>query len=388
MVLNDARSSSIKVTSRGSDICLDASPSSVSYAVGSWVVQQRQLPRVQSKKKRQHCQLSELHKDLSIGRDAVGRAANSTWWNWDAGSTLFFWRWPKWSKSSVRDGIKLFVDWDRMPSFWQRQQWPVDELSRAKLKKKLTNVRNKQYVQPGFVKSLTSYFAVPKAKTDIRVVYDATACGLNDALWAPNFFLPTVDSILRNASSSTWFGDIDLGEMFLNYPLDEDIRPYAGVDVTNANPGEASKRNLKRIIERWARCLMGFKPSPFVTTQTFGWSEEVIVGDRSDPSNPFYWDCVKLNLPGTEAYDPSMPWVYRWNSRDAQMASFFGTYIDDIRGGGASKIACRQTIHRTASRINYLGQQDAPHKQGRLLNRLVLGLAPSVKPLREKASMC
>jgi hypothetical protein len=173
-----------------------------------------------------------------------------------------------------------------------------------------------------------------------------------------------VDSILRNASSSTWFGDIDLGEMFLNYPLDEDIRPFAGIDVTNACPGEAAERNLKRVIERWARCLMGFKPSPFVTTQTFGWSEEIIVGDRSDPLNPFFWDSVKLNLPGTSDYNPSMPWVYRWNSRQSQMAAFFGTYIDDIRGGGASEIDCRNTIHRTASRINYLGQQDAPRKRG------------------------
>jgi len=82
------------------------------------------------------------------------------------------------------------------------------------------------------VKSLTSFFAVPKAGTGIRVVYDATQCGLNDALWAPNFFLPMVDSILRNACRSTWFGDINLGGMFLNYALDLDIRQYAGVDIT------------------------------------------------------------------------------------------------------------------------------------------------------------
>ena len=317
-----------------------------------------------SKKKRKRGKLVELRKDLEIGMDAVGRAANATWWNWDAGSTLFFWRWPRWSKKAVRDGISLFVDWKRMPSFWKRQQWPTEPHAIAKLKKKLANVRAKKYVQPGFVKSLTSYFAVPKAKTDIRVVYDATACGLNDCLWAPNFFLPTVDSILRNASSSTWFGDIDLGEMFLNYPLDEAVRPYAGVDVTNAADEVMKEKELKRVIERWARCLMGFKPSPFVTTQTFGWGEEIIVGDINNPTNPFAWDVVKLNLPGTSEYDPSMPWVYRWNSKEEKMASFFGTYIDDIRGGGATELDCRRSIHRTASRINYLGQQDAPRKRG------------------------
>jgi hypothetical protein len=54
-----------------------------------------------------------------------------------------------------------------MPSYWKRQKWPDDKLSVEKLKKKLVNVRGKKYVQSGFVKSLTSYFAVPKALTDI-----------------------------------------------------------------------------------------------------------------------------------------------------------------------------------------------------------------------------
>ena len=331
--------------------------------VAKWTVE-----RYRRSNKRSKRITEELEKDLEIGRDAVARAANASWWNWDNGSTLFFWRWPKWSKKSVRDGIKLFVDWSSMPSYWKKQQWPSNEASVKKLKKKLSNVRNKKYVQPGFVKSLTSYFAVPKAKTDIRVVYDATACGLNDSLWAPNFFLPTVDSILRNASADTWFGDIDLGEMFLNYPLDEDIRPYAGVDVTNADENEGdmggNRGNAKRVIERWARCLMGFKPSPFVTTQIFGWSEEIMIGDRLDITNPFYWDKVVLNLPGMDDYEPSMPWVHKWNSRSNSMAAFFGTYIDDIRGGAASELVCRDAIHRAASRINYLGQQDAPRKRG------------------------
>ena len=38
--------------------------------------------------------LWELQRDLEVGKDAVSRAANSTWWSWEAGSTLFYWRWP------------------------------------------------------------------------------------------------------------------------------------------------------------------------------------------------------------------------------------------------------------------------------------------------------
>ena len=46
------------------------------------------------------------------------------------------------------------------------------------------------------------------------------------------------------------------------------------------------------------------------------------------------------------------------------MASFFGTYVIDVRGGGSTELDCRQSIRRIATIINYLGQQDAPRKQG------------------------
>ena len=90
----------------------------------------------------------------------------------------------------------------------------------------------KNYIAKGFVLSLTSFFAVLKGEDNIRIVYDATKSLLNESIWAPNFFLPAVDSVLRNAETTTWYGDIDLGEMFLNNFLDEKLRPYAGVDVT------------------------------------------------------------------------------------------------------------------------------------------------------------
>jgi len=46
------------------------------------------------------------------------------------------------------------------------------------------------------------------------------------------------------------------------------------------------------------------------------------------------------------------------------MASFFRTYINDNRIGGASELACKNTLRRVASRINYLGQQDVARKRG------------------------
>ena len=79
---------------------------------------------------------------------------------------------------------------------------------------------------------------------------------------------------------------------------------YAGVDVTQVSD---IAEGAKRVLERWIHLLMGFKPSPFLCTQTFAWSEEMIIGDHLEISNQFYQDKVVLNLPGTEEYDPTMP---------------------------------------------------------------------------------
>ena len=141
--------------------------------------------------------------------------------------------------------------------------------------------------------------------------------------------------------------------------MDDELREFAGVDVS-----EVEKRDgVLRVVERWERTLMGLRSSPYVCTQAFGWSEECIRGDRLDANSPLFWDKVQLNLPGDEHYDPKKPWVYRINSETNEMASFFGTYIDDIRTGGSNEKACHATTRRVASWINYLGQQDAPRKR-------------------------
>jgi hypothetical protein len=89
---------------------------------------------------------------------------------------------------------------------------------------KLSKVESCRYIEPGFVKSLTGYFPVPKTKCDIRMVYDATKCGLDDLVGAPDFFIHSVDSMVDLLDANSWMGDIELGEMFLNFPLDPKVR--------------------------------------------------------------------------------------------------------------------------------------------------------------------
>ena len=318
-----------------------------------------------------------LLKDLEIGREALTRASLSTFMDWKGGSTIYFWRWPDDYQKQVRDGLAVYISGD-LPSYWAKQRFPDDFTKQQQMRQKLSKVceslvhplsydEHRAYIASGYIASLTGCFGVPKVD-DIRLVYDASKSKLNDALWAPNFMLPDIDSVLNNCTLTSWFGDIDLGEMFLNYFLDPKLRPYAGVDVTGLADllKDIPLEDHKRLLMRWERSLMGLKPSPYNCTRTFAWSEDFIRGNRHDHTNPFMWDKVIMNLPGQSDYNPALPWVFRYDSVNQKVAAFFKTYVDDIRTGDSTEAACVRTTHVVASRINYLGQQDAPRKRRKI----------------------
>jgi len=101
------------------------------------------------------------------------------------------------------------------------------------MKTKLDTVRSRLYIEPGEVTSLTHYFPVLKGEADIRMVYNGTSSGLDDVLWAAHFGLPVVQYTLRSLLKGYFQYDMDVGEMFLNFLLNESLRPYAGVDVSH-----------------------------------------------------------------------------------------------------------------------------------------------------------
>jgi hypothetical protein len=308
----------------------------------------------------------ELIKDYEVGMDAISRALAASFWEWDDGSTVFFWRWTKEHRKELRDGLKVWFRKSELPSYWGRQRWPEDRLQREQLQEKILKVVRRRYVSNGFVKSLTSFFAVPKGVGDIRVVYDGTRSGLNDSIWAPNFYLPTIASVLHKSDDKTFYGDIDIGEMFLNYFLDPDLRPWAGVDLSDVSSAiHPSSRATNRTILRWDRSLMGVRSSPFNCVRAYLISEEIIKGDRKARNNPFRWDRVIFNLPGTVKYDPSRPWMYRWDDIDQEIAPFVLSYVDDLRTGSSKgKQDCERITHVAGSKLNYLGEQDATRKRG------------------------
>jgi hypothetical protein len=117
----------------------------------------------------------------------------------------------------------------------------ADDGVRERVKPKIEKVIKRRYmarVTTGLrLKSLIKYFAVPKGIDDIRIVYDGTASGLNDSVWAPSFWLPTIDSLVRALDADSWMADRDIGDMFLNFQLHESVWPFAGVDICSSNFG-------------------------------------------------------------------------------------------------------------------------------------------------------
>ena len=211
------------------------------------------------------------------------------------------------------------------------------------------------------LRSLIKYFAVHKGLDDVRIVYDGTASGLNDAVWAPSFWLPTIDSLVRALDADSWMSDRDIGDMFLNFAMHESVWPFAGVDVKPIldDNGKLSAHRWYY----WVRNAMGFKSSPYNSIKMALVAEEVVMGDRMDSSNPFQWSRIRLNLPGTTSYDPSKSWIVRVRL-DGLTACVLFTFVDDERVAGPTRELTYQASSRLAQIQAYLGIQDAARKVG------------------------
>ena len=201
----------------------------------------------------------KYERDQIAGLEAINKAKSSSFWEWDDGSFPFFWRWQPEVQKDLRDGTKLWVQGELPSNTNFKQNVPKVKEIFEKMKNKMRKIRGRGYIAPSWVRSLSSFFEVPKGDDDIRMVFDMSASGLNDALWVPNFWMPSVHNVLNCSTHSSWYGDVDAGEIFLNFPLDLAIRPYCGVDFTWMEEGETVTW------ESWQRMTMGMKPSPWVT---------------------------------------------------------------------------------------------------------------------------
>ena len=63
------------------------------------------------------------------------------------------------------------------------------------------------------------------------MVYNSTSRGLNELLWAPYSTISTMPTQIRSIQHSTNMGNIDVGEMFLNFVVQKSLIKSCRVDV-------------------------------------------------------------------------------------------------------------------------------------------------------------
>ena len=191
------------------------------------------------------------------------------------------------------------------------------------------------------------------------MVYDGTINGFNDSIEVPQFGLPTIRSHLRAMGPGFHMVDADVGKCFLNVYLHSSLQPYVEVDLSHY----IKRENGMRHWVRWYRARMGLKSSPYQACQAMMVVEEVIKGDCTNPTNPFQWDLVDENLPGSDGYDPTKPWIHKTKANDGQILCNIFIYVDDLRVTGPNKAEAWRACCRATSVLNYLGVQNAPMKR-------------------------
>jgi hypothetical protein len=90
---------------------------------------------------------------------------------------------------------------------------------RSSMGAKLTKAFARRYLLYRIITSLTSFFAVWKGDTEIRMVYNGASSGMNARLWVPWFALPTICALLRALELSTCMAESYIVEMLLNFML-------------------------------------------------------------------------------------------------------------------------------------------------------------------------
>jgi len=108
---------------------------------------------------------------------------------------------------------------------------------------------------------------------------------------------------------------------------------------------------------------MGIRSSPHGCTKMEMLGDTLAKGDYANPTNPFAFTRVWLNLPGSSHYTPSLPWVSKVNDNTGAIASDVKTYVDDKQVTGPTRAGCMLATRRDVSMLSYLGMQDAYRKR-------------------------
>ena len=294
-------------------------------------------------------------------RDCLRRARNSTWFEWNDGSRLFFWRWPPDLQREARDGSPVCHHYIPPRRCDARVPSDVEPWMAAMVNDKLRKFFRRRHIIP-FPRRLTRvpivYFPVKKGEEDIRMVWSETEQGITDSVFAPRIFYPNPGTLLRRLPNNAFIGDFDIGEQFHDFCLIGPERPNHGVLLP-----EELWEELGCDAGVWARLPMGFRPSPYMAAKMTLRAIEFAKADPNDPTNPFAFATVTLNLPGSPNCDPSLGIRVIKLDADGKPAGDVVICADDGRTFGHDFEHAMRCLRACCTRLEFLGMQDAKRKR-------------------------
>ena len=127
-------------------------------------------------------------------------------------------------------------------AFSERYKRALNPGQHELIREKIVQVWKGYCIETSEVKSLLHYLSVPKGLSDIRMVYNGTGCGLNEAVWSLHFGLPTVRQTLCSLLPGYQQCDMDVREVFLHFLLYKELKQMSGVDVINVRSWEDTNK--------------------------------------------------------------------------------------------------------------------------------------------------
>ena len=115
-------------------------------------------------------------------------------------------------------------------------------------------------------------------------------------------------------------------------------------------------------LERWERNWMDLRDSPYRSLQWQVRLKLEVYGDRKALDNPYHWDRVEFNLPGSKGYRSDLPWVMKIQC-DGHLAAKNFVYVDNGRATGHSPRLTWAAARAYAAGCSRRGVQDASRKR-------------------------
>ena len=331
-----------------------------------------------------------IQADIDAINDCIRCMKGCTYWTWERGSRIFFWKFPEEWRNDFRDGVP-FWKVSTPPKGWMRNMKAPTREAELLTRLKIFKLKFKHYITSEGADLAIPRFIVPKVVlddgtiADVRCVWDCSINGHNARLFAPRFMLPTssdpeeqvvkwltmgVAEYLQQGSPPMDYtqdaskfikskqGDIDVGEHFNNFrvhPSDQHTLGVRYVYTDNSGLTQEREATFKFVV-----CPFGNKCSPYLCCQGEARILEICKGDPSDSKNEFQFESCHLNLPCSKGYDPSMPRVMLLR-KDGELATTEVTFVDDCHVAGRAKerefdhvmSGCKQL----KSRMNSVGNQ-------------------------------